>query len=121
MTPQQKYAALVKTFLGLPNVTQEGRGFGGSALRIDGKIFALLSSREEFVVKLPRGRVDELIASKAGRRFDPGHGRVMKEWLALRPTSSESWTALANEAMAFVGGQRTVRGTVRSADRRPPR
>jgi hypothetical protein len=35
-----------------------------------------MSSRGKFVVKLPRGRVDELVASGQGEYFDPGHGRA---------------------------------------------
>ena len=98
------YAALTKVFLRKTGVTQEGKGFGSTSLKVDGKIFALLSSRGEFVVKLPPRRVDELIAAGAGHRFDPGHGRLMKGWLALRPGASEGWTRLANEALAFVRG-----------------
>ena len=102
MSPNDRYAALVKAFLRKPGVTQDGKGFGSSSLKVGGKIFALLSSRREFVVKLPRHRVDELISSGDGRQFDPGHGRLMKEWLALRPSSSLDWTRLANEALRFV-------------------
>ncbi|HKV30244.1 MAG TPA: hypothetical protein VJT14_04425 [Candidatus Dormibacteraeota bacterium] len=105
-TPDQRYALLVKAFLRKEGVTQEGRGFGSSSLRIGGSIFALFSSRGEFVVKLPRSRVEELIAAGDGHRFDPGHGRLMKEWLALRPTSSRDWASLAKEAMKFVGSDR---------------
>jgi hypothetical protein len=105
--PEERYAALVKSFLRKPGVTQEGKGFGSTSLKVGGKIFALFSSRGEFVVKLPRRRVDELIASGEGHQFDPGHGRLMKEWLALRPSSSQDWTRLANEALAYVGGTRS--------------
>jgi hypothetical protein len=105
MTPDERYAELVRAFLGRPGVTQEGRGFGSSSLRVGGSIFALLSSRKEFVVKLPRQRVEELIAAGDGGRYDPGHGRLMKEWLALRPGSSQDWVSLATEAMEFVGSR----------------
>lgn len=64
-----------------------------------------MSSRQEFVVKLPRARVDELIAAGEGKRFDPGHGRLMKEWLAVDPASRKLWLALAREAMEFVASQ----------------
>lgn len=104
---EERYAALVKTFLRKPGVTQAGKGFGSTSLKVGGKIFALFSSRREFVVKLPRRRVDELIASGDGHQFDPGHGRLMKEWLALRPGSSLDWTRLANEALAYVAGTRS--------------
>jgi hypothetical protein len=103
MTPEERYAELVRAFLAESGVTQEGKGFGSSALKVGGHIFAMLSSQGEFVVKLPRRRVDELIASGDGDRFDPGHGRLMKEWLALRPSSSQDWGLLAREAMDFVG------------------
>ena len=35
-------------------------GFGSQALQVGGKIFAMLSLKRQFVVKLPRDRVDEL-------------------------------------------------------------
>jgi hypothetical protein len=55
-------------------------------------------------VKLPKQRVDELIAAGTGTRFDPGHGRLMKEWVTVAPTRGEEWDALADEARRFVGG-----------------
>src|SRR5438093_1434493 len=45
------------------------KGFGSSALKINDKIFAMVSWKGQFVVKLPRGRVDELVASGDGERF----------------------------------------------------
>jgi hypothetical protein len=48
--------------------------FGASALRVNNTIFAMLSSKGQFVVKLPRQRVEALIAAGAGRR----HYRVVK-------------------------------------------
>ncbi|HKA51162.1 MAG TPA: hypothetical protein VKK19_16385 [Candidatus Dormibacteraeota bacterium] len=105
MTPEERYTELVRGFTTQKGVTREGRGFGSSSLRVGGSIFALLSSRGQFVVKLPRRRVEELIASGEGDRFDPGHGRLMKEWLALRASSSLDWDQLAREAMDFVGSR----------------
>ena len=58
------------------------------------------------VLKLPRPRVDDLIASGAGHRFDPGHGRVMKEWITLDDDSDQDWLPLAREALAFVRSKR---------------
>jgi hypothetical protein len=105
MSPEERYALLVKAFLRKPGVTQDGKGFGSTALKVKGKIFALFSSRGEFVVKLPLRRVDELIAAGKGGRFDPGHGRLMKEWLAVRSNSPEDWMRLANEALTFVSAK----------------
>jgi hypothetical protein len=80
-----------------------GRSFGGNGLKVSGKLFALISSRGQFVVKLPKSRVEELVRSGAGEYFDPGHGRLMREWVAMhgRP---ERWLELAREARAYVGG-----------------
>jgi hypothetical protein len=60
----------------------------------------MISSRAQFVVKLPKARVDELVASGKGQRFDPGHGRVMKEWFVVREGGA-NWVELAEEACDF--------------------
>ncbi|HLI30814.1 MAG TPA: hypothetical protein VKV79_06930 [Terriglobia bacterium] len=79
----------------------KGKGFGSGALKVNGKIFAMISSKSEFVVKLPRGRVEELESAGVGKRFDPGHGRLMKEWMVVR-AGKASWVKLAREACEFV-------------------
>ena len=79
-----------------------GKMFSSSSvLNVNGKIFAMLA-RDKFVAKLPKPRVDTLVAAGAGQLFDPGHGRLMKEWIAIAG-AEESWIALAREARAFVG------------------
>lgn len=101
-TPQERYATLVEEFLSQPEVSHEGKGFGASALKIKGKIFAMLV-KDNLVVKLPKPRVGALVAAGEGQPFDPRHdGRVMKEWLVLASSSFEVWLALAYEAKAFV-------------------
>ena len=106
ITPEEQYGALVEEFLGESDVEQSGKGFGSDALKVRGKIFAMLTGGQ-LVVKLPRQRVDALVAAGDGERFDPRHdGRVMKEWLALAPTSSLEWLSLAQEARAFVAATR---------------
>ncbi len=101
----ERFAAIARALAGRDGV-QVGqgarKGFGSSALQVEGKIFALVSSRDELVLKLPRARVDELVASGAGHRFDPGHGRIMKEWLALDPRAEPDWLALGREARDYV-------------------
>ena len=80
-----------------------GTGFGSApGLRVSGKIFAMLV-HDALVVKLPRARVDELVSSGIGERFDPGHGRIMKEWVAVSAESAADWIELATDALAFVG------------------
>jgi hypothetical protein len=104
-TAEAHYARIVKTMSAMPGVAVGAgrkRGFGASALSTRGKIFALLSSRGRFVVKLPRSRGAELVASGVGRPFDPGHGRLMKEWLELDDARQKDWLTLAKEAQTFV-------------------
>jgi hypothetical protein len=99
--PEQRFEQLSGSFLSDPEVTQ-GTGFGSApGLRVGGKIFAMCV-KDELVVKLPKQRVDELVAARAATQFDPGHGRLMKEWASV-PESSEDWERLAGEALRFVG------------------
>jgi hypothetical protein len=101
---QKRFGAVASALADEPNVSVGAsgkKGFGSSALRVGGKIFAMVSSSGHFVVKLPKQRVDELERAGAGQRFDPGHGRLMKEWLSLDAGSREDWLALAREALQF--------------------
>jgi hypothetical protein len=102
---QNRFAAVVEAFAGEEGVSLGNRGkkgFGASTLQVNGKIFAMMSPAECFVVKLPKQRVDALEAAGEGQKFDPGHGRLMKEWLALNRTSGQDWLALARESLSFV-------------------
>jgi hypothetical protein len=78
-----------------------GRKFGSNGLKVNGKLFAMVSSKGNLVVKLPKQRVDGIVASGQGENFDPGHGRLMKEWVAILSTKV-SWIALVREAHDFV-------------------
>ena len=101
---ERRYADLVATFDGEPDVSPPGagightRGFGANALKVDGRIFAMLA-HDRLVVKLPRARVNELVERGTGERFDPGHGRIMTEWLSVHEGREDEWTALAREAL----------------------
>jgi hypothetical protein len=101
-----RFAELVDEFVGLPGVTPPtgGGGFGRSALRVDGRIFAMYV-RDQLVLKLPQARVDELVAAGEGNRFDANKGTPMKEWLALDAGSARDWSDLAREALGFVSGR----------------
>jgi hypothetical protein len=106
MIPQDRFDDLVYEMVGMPGVTppRPGTGFGSSALRIQNKIFAMLV-RDRLVVKLPRARVDLLVAAGEGVRFDANKGTPMKEWFSLDPASEQAWPQLARESMDFVGGR----------------
>ena len=62
----------------------------------------MISSKGQFVTKLPEERVEELIRDGKGQYFDAGRGKEMKEWLALVDTP-DLWVDLAKEARQFVG------------------
>lgn len=70
-----RFAPVVDAFARRRDVTYGGKGFGSSALKVNGKIFAMMTPEGTFVVKLPRPRVDELVRLGKGEAFDPGHGR----------------------------------------------
>lgn len=106
LSANEKFEKLAAKLLTKPGVTigSGKRGFGSSALQVNGKIFAMVSSKGCFVVKLPKNRVESLTASGDGAPFVPGHGRVMKEWLEVDSLSAKvSWSALAAEGFEFVG------------------
>jgi hypothetical protein len=101
-TIDPRFAAVVEAFSRDRRVTG-GKMMASFGLRVGGKIFAMLV-RGDLVVKLPRERVDALVAAGRGHAFDPRHdGRLMKEWLVF-PGDDPPWVDLAREAYAFVGG-----------------
>jgi hypothetical protein len=78
-----------------------GRMFSSnSVLNVNGKIFAMLT-KGNLVVKLPKARVDQLVSGGVGTHFNPGHGRLMKEWVVVR-SGKLPWIDLAREAHSFV-------------------
>lgn len=103
---QRRFADIAAALAAEPGVSVGApgkKGFGSSALQVGGKIFAMVAPGGSFVVKLPAPRVAELEARGVGQRFDPGHGRPMKQWLSVAASAGEDWLALAREALRFVG------------------
>jgi len=81
-----------------------GRGFGSNALKVDGKIFAALSSGR-LLLKLPTKRVEALVEAGFGDRFSTGPGRIKKEWVTLALSSADEWVRLSEEARRYVVSQ----------------
>jgi hypothetical protein len=98
------FAAVVHALRDERGVSFGGKGFGSSALKLDDKIFAMWTSKDAFVVKLARERVAELVEQGRGRYFDPGRGRLMREWLEVT-TAKRMWLSLAKEALEFGRGR----------------
>jgi len=93
------FAPIVKAFSKTKGVERGGR-FGSMSLKSSGKTFAMLV-KGKFVIKLPKERVAALVAAGGAEYFDPGHGRLMKEWVAFT-RHQDRWIALAREAYAYV-------------------
>jgi hypothetical protein len=98
-----RFLNVIAAFARDRSVTHGGKGFGSTGLKVNGKLFAFVSPKGQFVVKVPKTRVAELVAAHHAEPFDPGHGRLMKEWVAVR-SSNVGWTELAREAHRFVKG-----------------
>jgi hypothetical protein len=103
-TRDDHFGLVVSVFADDRQVSPPGfsKGFGSGALKVNGKIFAMMSSKGHFVVKLSEERVNALVAAGSGTRFDPGHGRLMKEWLVVTG-DHKSWVPLAREARKLLG------------------
>src|SRR5262245_51641809 len=98
---EQAFARVTRAFADDHEVSF-GRLFASDGLKVRGRIFAMMV-RGNLVVKLSKARVDALVTAKSGERFDPGHGRLMKEWVVIEPGAGD-WLALSREARAFVAG-----------------
>lgn len=94
-----RFVPVVDAFAAHRHVSR-GKMMSSYGLRVNGKIFAMFG-RGKFVAKLPKKRVDELVSGGKGERFDPGHGRLMKEWVAIG-AGRANWVELAKEAYHFV-------------------
>ncbi|MBI4213274.1 MAG: TfoX/Sxy family protein [Chloroflexi bacterium] len=104
MTAKELFDPLAEEMLLVPG-TARASMFGGVALKSSNKVFACLY-KDQLVVKLPGERVAELVRTGQAEPFDPGMGRVMKEWVAVEPRSEAEWRALITEARAFIEASR---------------
>lgn len=94
-----RFRPVVDAFANYPDVTG-GKMMSSYGLKVNGKIFAMFG-RKQFVTKLPKARVDTLVRDGVGKNFDPGHGRLMKEWVVV-VEGGANWLELAKEAYRFV-------------------
>ena len=104
MTAQALFDEVAERLRREDDAVEQTRMMGSDGLKTGGRFFAM-GSRGELVVELPRERVDELVEAGAGHRFDPGHGRLMKEWVALTPADEAECAAYVAEARRFVGAK----------------
>ena len=80
----------------------EGTIMGGRCARVEGEFLALVNFKGSgMVVKLPRTRVDMLIAEGIGRPFAPA-GKVFREWVSIPQRDRRRWRSLLREGIVFV-------------------
>ena len=83
---------------------EEGSIMNGRCLRVGKEFLALVDYKGSgMVVKLPRARVDELVAAGVGKPFAPA-GKIFKEWLSVPKPDATLWRKLLREGIAFVAG-----------------
>ena len=95
MTVEDSWIDLKEQFLKQSGVQKQGE-----ALKINKKMFAMLN-KGNFVLKLPKERVNVLKAAGIGKDWDPGNGKIMKEWVIIPLEYSDEWIELASEAKIF--------------------
>ena len=101
-TDESLFWELIEEFqLADPRV-EEGTIMGGKCARVGGEFLGLVDYKGSgMVVKLPPGRVAELIDKGVGQPFGPGK-KVFKEWLSVPKRDRRRWRALLAEGIEFV-------------------
>jgi len=104
LEPEQRYATVAAHLRRRPGVeltVPRKRGLGSMALCVHNKIFAILSSTGQLVVRLPKPRVASMVLAGQGERFSLSHGQPMHEWVVVSRELEDRWLPLAEEALAF--------------------
>ena len=96
MSAEDQWEKIKELFLKKENVQKQGE-----ALKIKKKMFAFPTKDGNIIVKLPKERVTELLGSGEGLPYDPGNGKIMKEWVIIPEDHSEKWIDYASEAKEF--------------------
>ncbi len=95
MSAEEHWLKIKEHFLKIEDVQKQGE-----ALKIKKKMFAFLN-KGNITVKLPKERVTELLSSGEGLPYDPGNGKIMKEWVIIPLKDSDKWINFAKEGMRF--------------------
>jgi len=95
MTSEEFWSKVKVHYLKMNDVQKQGE-----SLKIRKKMFAMFS-KGNYVVKLPKERVEELISSGDGLPYDPGNGKIMKEWVIVPEEYANKWIEYASEAKKF--------------------
>ncbi|MFF3621307.1 hypothetical protein [Streptomyces sp. NPDC002467] len=85
---------------------ERGRMLRSLGVKTGGKFYAF-STEEDVVVKLPAGRVTELVGAGVGAPCETRPGHPMREWVRVVPEDVDGCLAYLREARAFVAGERS--------------
>ncbi|MHA2366257.1 MAG: hypothetical protein ACXAC7_20040 [Candidatus Hodarchaeales archaeon] len=95
MSVEESWLKVKEHYLKMSDVQKQGE-----SLKTKRKMFVMLN-KGNFVVKLPKNRVSELISSGEGQPYDPGNGRIMKEWVIIPTDFRDKWIDFASDARKF--------------------
>lgn len=98
------FETIAARLLAEPDVAKS-RMFGSTALSYAGRVFAM-EVKGDLVVKLDTAEAARLVEEGKARFFDPGHGRPMKQWIAVGPEQADLWSGLAAAALAWAKAQK---------------
>ena len=102
-TDQDVFWELIEELRAADPRAEEGTIMGGRCARVGGEFLALVDFKGSgLVVKLPKNRVDALIAQGRGQPFAPA-GKVFKNWVSIPKRDRRVWRALLQEGVVFVG------------------
>lgn len=97
---EKAFESLAKAQLARAGITS-ARMFGSTALKVGGKVFAVLY-KGRLVLKLSEEEVATIVRAKEGVLFDPGHGRTSPTWVSLDPATIKKWPTWTDRAKAYV-------------------
>jgi hypothetical protein len=85
---------------------KRGRVFRSeNVLSVNGKIFAMLTGDNKFVVKLPEDKATALVGRGIGNNWAPGNRKPMKEWVSITPGKTISLFEITQQAYEYVKGK----------------
>ena len=91
----EMWANVKEHFLNTEEVQKQGE-----SLKIRKKMFVMLN-KGRLIVKLPKERVTQLLNSREGQPYDPGNGKIMKEWIIIPVEFCNKWIEIAAEGKEF--------------------
>ena len=104
---REDHKAALDRILGVIPGVKISKAFGYPAYKIGGRIFCWVG-QNGITIKLPRPRVDELIAEGGIHHpFGPTKETIWREWLAIERENSNDYEQdlpLFEESLSFVSG-----------------